>query len=307
MRLSLIFNPKAGTAEQIAQFLLRLPSQHRCELRPTAGSGDARRLAAEAVAEGIDRILVAGGDGTVSEVINGIAPHFTEVELAILPLGTGNDLARVLGLAADPFALACEVACGERTAEIDVIEIAGPEPRYCVNVANGGIGGVVAADVKSATKRNWGVMAYWVTAMAGIGDLQRYRTRIDLDDDRFDGHTLGVVVSNGRYVGGGFPVAPRAVLDDGQLDITVIPTLPMLELMSAGINLTLTRDQLDDHLQYYRSRHIEFRSEPAMPFSIDGEPNRNLGCDGRVVFSVLPRALRIAVGNHPPGLSAVRP
>jgi len=305
MRIALIFNPSSGTAERIAQFLVRLPAGLRCDLHPTGGTGDAGRLAAAARDEGAERIIVAGGDGTLGEVIAGIAPSFDEVELAILPLGTGNDLARALGLAPDRIEHACSVALSDRLAAIDLIRISGSQTGYCVNAANGGAGGIVAADVNSAAKRSWGAMAYWMTAMSGIGDLQHYQVSLELDDDRFVDSVLGVAASNGRFVGGGFPVAPRALLDDGMMDVTVIPALPMLELMAAGINLTLTRDQLDDHLRYYRTSRLELRSSPEMPFSIDGEPKRNLTTDDCVIFEVQARALRIAVGDTPLGLTAI--
>lgn len=306
MRVCLIYNPRAGAAEQIARFLSGFGGDHRCELRPTSGAGDAQRFAAEAVQDRFDRIVVAGGDGTVSRVVAGLAPHFAEIELAILPLGTGNDFSRALDLAPDRFERACALAFSPRTAAVDLIRIDGRQTSYCVNVANGGIGGHVAADLKPAAKRSWGVMAYWMTTMSEIGDLQTYQVKLTLDDDKIDVATIGVAISNGRYVGGGFPIAPRAWLNDGKLDVTVIPVLPMLDLMAAGINLTVARDQLDDHLTYYRTRRLELQTHPEMPFSIDGEQNRTLCVDQhRVVFEVLPAALRVVTGDKPLGLTSV--
>lgn len=298
MRACLIFNPSAGTADRIKDFLLQLTGDHRCELRPTTTHGDARRMAHEAVTEGFERIIVAGGDGTIGQVINGIAPDFSAVELAFLPFGTGNDLARSLGLTPDRMDLACRGAFGTRLEPIDVIRISGEETSYCINVANGGFGGRVAVDVQPADKKRWGPMAYWTTSLSRIVDLREFEVTLTLDGRRLEVSTFGVAVANGRFVGGGFPIAPRALLNDGFLDVTTIPVLPTLELMAAGLNLTLGREQSDDRLRTHRVRCLQFQAAPEMPFSVDGEPTRRFDA----TFDVLPKALQVVVGEQPPGL-----
>lgn len=298
MRICLIFNPRAGTAERIKDFLLQLTGDQRCELRPTTASGDARRIAREAVTEGFDRIAVAGGDGTVGQVINGIAPHFSEIELAILPFGTGNDLARPLDLLADHMDLACACAYGARIEKIDVIRISAEKISYCINVANGGLGGRVAVDVDPADKKRWGPMAYWMTSVSQLVDLDCFDVELTLDDDQIQCSTYGVAIANGQFVGGGFPIAPMALLNDGFLDITVVPVLSTLELAGAGINFMLGRNDKSDDVRTYRSRRATIRSVPEMPFSVDGEPT----CQFDATFEILPQVLNIVVGDKPTGL-----
>lgn len=302
MKTCLIFNPQAGTAARIKDFLLHLTGNQRCELRPTSLERGAAEIAREAVKEGFDRLLVAGGDGTVSQAVNGIAPDFDAVELAVLPFGTGNDLARSLGVGADVIDHACEAAFESRVEPIDVIRVdSDGTTSWCVNVAHGGLGGRVAADVQAADKQRWGSLAYWMTSVSRMIDLHEYQVHLDLDDRQIETRTVGVAIANGRYVGGGFPISPRAVLNDGLLDITTVPVLPTVELMAAGLNFTLGRDQHEDRVRHYRSRRVHLTSVPSMSFSIDGEVVRPLDA----TFEVVPRALRVVVGENPVGLQPV--
>lgn len=302
MRACLIFNPQAGTADRIKDFLLQLTGSHRCELRATSSDVSADQIARDAVDEHFDRIIVAGGDGTVSEAVNGIAPDFDAVELAVLPFGTGNDLARTLGLLPDQLGAACGHVFGSRVEAIDVMQVSDRDSTtYCINVANGGMGGRVAADVDDHDKHWWGPMAYWMTSVSRLADLDPFQVDVDYDDHSLSMETLGLAVANGRFVGGGFPIAPRALLNDGLLDLTVLPVLPMFELMNAGLNFTLGRDHRDDRVEHFTARRVKVRSNPAMPFSIDGESSSHHD----VTFEVLPSALRVVVGDEAAGLTPV--
>ena len=303
MKTCILFNPRAGAANHTEVALRSLTQDFSCELWPTCPSEDARVLARRAVEERFDRIVVAGGDGTLGQVVNGIAPDFA-VELAVLPLGTGNDFARTLMLAPEDLPQACRVAFSDATVAIDVIRIcsASTEDTYCLNVANGGFGGRVAQDVQSIDKSRWGPLAYWMTSVTHLSKLTEYRVRMALDDREWTLQTFGVAVANGRYVGGGFPLAPRAYLNDGLLDVTTIPVLPMLELMAAGVNFTLGIEQGDKRIRTYRARSVTVTADPEMPFSIDGEPMTPLTAK----FDVLPGRLTIAAGQHPAALARTK-
>ena len=108
----------------------------------------------------------------------------------------------------------------------------------------------------------------------------------------------GVAVANGRFVGGGFPIAPYALLNNGFMDVTTVPVLPTIELMAAGMNFLLTRDHRNDRVRTYRVKRLHLVSEPPMPFSVDGEPIRPFDA----TFEVMPAALRIVTGVAPPAL-----
>jgi len=293
MRLCLIFNKQAGSAELIKNFLFHLGPDDRCEVRATSAEMSAAKIARAAAEEGFNRIVAAGGDGTISQVINGIAPHFDAVELAILPLGTGNDFARVLGLDPENPDRSCIRALSKHTEPVDLIQISsGEDTSYCVNVANGGMAGRIAQDIKPEDKKRWGPMAYWVTSISRLIDLQPFRVTLELDGSAQQKETLCIAVANGRYVGGGFPIAPYAMINDGFLDITVIPVLPLFELMAAGLNFTLAREQREDRIRHYKAKKVRLISDPYMPFSVDGELAQRIDS----TFEVVPSALRVVVG-----------
>ncbi len=300
MRSVLIFNPRAGTAHRIKDFLLHLTAGARCELRPTGRPDDVSKIAREAVDEGFDRLIVAGGDGTIGQAVQGIAPDFDRIELAVLPFGTGNDLARSLGFTPDQMEDAYEAAFAGRTEPIDLIKITEVDAvQYCINVANGGFGGRVAMDIQSVDKSRWGPMAYWITSASRLIDLQQYDVRLEVDGAVKRFPALGVAIANGRYVGGGFPIAPKALLNDGLMDVTVIPVLPTFELMAAGLNFTLNPDAPGSRISTFQARKVRLDATPELPFSVDGEPIRHL----TATCEVLPAQLRVVIADSAPALS----
>lgn len=299
MRVAVVFNAQAGTAGRIKDVLAKLSRQFEYELWATTGSGDATRLGRLAAERAIDRIVVAGGDGTVGQVVNGLAPRFDACELAILPLGTGNDLARSLGLSPDQLGHAAEWAFERPATRIDLIRVEyNGELSYVVNAATGGFGGKVAADVQTADKQRWGAFAYWMTAISHLTRLEEHQVTLTLDNESLSQKTYGIAIANGRFVGGGFPIAPSALLNDGRLDVTVIPVLPTLELLAAGLSFSLNPTLAEGRVRGYQARRVAIHAEPDVPFSLDGEPHRTMDA----CFEVLPGVLPIVSGPNPVAL-----
>jgi YegS/Rv2252/BmrU family lipid kinase len=225
-----------------------------------------------------------------------LAPDFGRIEIAVAPLGTGNDLARALSIDAGDIAAALEHAFEGQARPMDVIQVDDDHGRsHFINAASGGIAGKVAAEVDAEDKQMLGPMAYWMTAVSELADPQPYHVELDLDDGRRETlDVYGLYLANGRYVGGGFTVAPGALLDDGLLDLTAIPALSMLELMGVGMRIALGGQTDDKRLPRFRSSRVHLRSEPDMHFSVDGEPARAIEAS----LEVLPGALRIVAGPN---------
>lgn len=300
-RTSLIFNARAGSAARFTEKLQRFLKQTGCEFHATTGPGDSRQYARAAVEAGVQRIIVAGGDGTINQVINGLAPDFAQVELGIVPLGTGNDLARSLGLPADSPQSALSLAVNSGTQPIDLVRLTDGSTSYLINVATGGFGGKVAADLNDSDKCRWGALAYWITAVRELADIHELQIEVALDGQSRRWRVYGVAVANGRYVGGGFPIAPRALLNDGLLDVTVMPVLPAMELLAAGLDYMLGVAGETNRVPTFRARRVSITATPAIPFSIDGEPVQEL----TATFEVLPGVLRVVTGEIPRGLAQV--
>lgn len=301
MRICVITNAKSSSGGRIEEVLNRFKNEPGCVVRTTTAPGDASRLAREAVEQRFSRVVVAGGDGTVSQVVNGIAPDFDRIEVALVPLGTGNDLARSLGIPTNDLGAACELALRGATRRIDVIRLSddGAGPSYCINAASGGFGGEVATDIRPADKARWGAFAYWLTAAAKLIEVHEFQVELSLDEVSLELELYGLGVANGRYLGGGFPIAPRALLDDGLIDVTTIPVLPRMELLAAGLNFILDRHHQDDRVRTYQSRRVSLRTTPHMPFSVDGEPMRAIQTN----LEIIPRVLPIVAGRQAVGLS----
>jgi diacylglycerol kinase (ATP) len=292
-KICLIYNAHAGGEADVQMALHRYAGQLSGEICPAEGPGETRRLARDAVQRGVDRLVIAGGDGTINTVINAIAPRFAETELALLPLGTGNDLARSLGLPVDDLEESARIAFQGTAIPLDLGRVTGGGESYFVNAASGGVGGTVASDIAAAEKIRWGALAYWRTAITKLTQLSEYEVKLSLDDRTLELPLYGLVVANGRFVGGGFEIAPRARLNDGQLDVTTIPVLPASELLVAGLNFGLQRFDQATAIKFYRARRIEITSQPAIPFSVDGEPMRTYNA----TFEVIPGAIRMVAGE----------
>ncbi len=285
----IVYNARAGAGEAWEELVRQLAGLRNLTLFPVDRPGAARELTRQALAQGYERVIAAGGDGTVSQVVNGLGPHFDRAELGIVPLGTGNDLARTLGIPLDDPEAALEIALANRVTAIDVMHVSGTSPEYCVNAATGGIGAKVAADVEAHDKVRWGAFAYWLTAVTKLIEMPEYHVQLELDDLTHNLDVYGIVIANGIFVGGGFPIAPNASIQDGLLDVTIIPILPTLELLAAGLNFTFGRHYAD-RVASFRSRRVHITTTPEMHFSVDGEPTRTLD----TTFEALPSALRVA-------------
>lgn len=293
MKACVILNPNAGSADESDALHDAIRVTTGMELWTCQEAGHATRFAAEAVAEGYGLVIAAGGDGTINEVVRGLAADFGAAALGVIPLGTGNDLARTLALPEAPLAALQVALHGERRA-LDVIRVESDGgTAYALNVCAGGFTGEIDEVMTDELKGTWGPLAYLIGAAKALPDLEGYETRIAWDDGPFEVvDALNVVVANGRTAGGGKPAAPRANPEDGLLDVVVIKncTGPELAALAAA---ALAGDYLDsEHVIYERVHSVRVESSPGMWFNVDGE----LLTEKPVRFEALPQVLRVAVG-----------
>lgn len=290
----LILNAHVEAIHPIRERLMTLLKDSPCELRVTHSAEQAGEWAREAQRRGRGRLIVGGGDGTIHHVVNALEPPIAELELAVLPLGTGNDFARSLSLPLDDLAQAVDLALHGQATPIDLIRMTADQTTYLVNAASGGWGGRVAAGVATLEKSRWGPFAYWMTAVGELMEMRPFDVQLEIDSQVQTASVYAVFVTNGRFVGGGFPIAPAARLDDGWLDITLVPVLPTLQMLAAGLNFMLWQPWNDPSygLRCERGRRVRIVTEPEMQFSLDGEPTRRV----ELTFEVVPQAMRCVVG-----------
>jgi len=300
MRTCLIVNSKSGGWGVWQHKLQQLAAQAAVPVLQGDRDRPLTQLLADARLDGYQRIVVAGGDGTLSRVVRHTIDYLDDIELALLPTGTGNDLARSLGLFGESLEDVWQWAVSEPTVPIDLVKVSNGETHYIINAATGGFGGVVSTDVTSEDKRRWGAIAYWMTAFSKLVALEEFDVHLELDSRTVALRTYGLAIANGRYVGGGFPVAPTATLNDGLLDVTTVPVLPPMELLAAGLDFSLGRHHQTERVRTYRSSRVHVHATPVLPYSLDGEPTRSIDA----TFEVIPNAIQIVCGPQPAALQA---
>jgi diacylglycerol kinase (ATP) len=296
MKTRIIVNPNAGNAgdaEQLAGALCREPGT---EVLFTEREGDGEALAREALEEGAELIVAAGGDGTLNEVLNGLAGDFGAARLGLIPLGTGNDFARSINVPAELDAALALLKAG-RTQRIDVAKASFQDGcRHFLNMSAGGFSGVVSEKADEAKDR-WGPLAYMRGALDAFPELTAFEVALTLSGaETLRIGTYNIVISNGRFVAAGIPVAPQARLDDGLLDVMIAPatTIPKLALLVPQVLLGRHLDS--DLLLFRKATSIEILSDPPMAFNVDGE----ILSEEPALFEVLPRALEMIVGPDEP-------
>lgn len=293
MRACVIFNP-AAKGDKARRFLNHLDDvASQCVVMPTTCAGDARRLACQAVGEGFDTVIAAGGDGTVNEVLNGITDSpggFDQARLAVLPLGTVNVFARELGipLRADR---AWKVIVANRETLIDLpradfFHRGEGVRRYFAQLAGAGLDALAVEKVNWALKKRVGPLAY---VWAGLQALHSEPSRMTIrTGDRTITGGL-VLVGNGGFYGGSYRVFPEADLRDGQLEVRVFPKVDWLTLARCGPQVLMLGTLPESRAISMRGERVEVTSEDRTPVELDGELAGVLP----VTFSVEPGRLRV--------------
>lgn len=294
MKTCVIVNPNAGSSEQFAQLREALGRRDDTVCWESAEAGHAAELAARAVEDGYECIAAAGGDGTINEVVNGLLGAGGEAVLGVIPLGTGNDLARLLGLSDDPRDALAVLRAGEVKA-LDAFQVrAGDRLVYGINAAAGGFSGQVDEVLTAELKASWGPLAYLIGAASILPDLRNYETFIAYDDGPSEAvDALNIIIANGRTVAGGRRVSPLSNPQDGLLDVVIVRTGSVVELGEVAARLMTGNYLNSPQVLHRRARKVSVASRPGMWFNVDGE----LLAKEPLTFEVLPGALRVAVGN----------
>ena len=293
MKPYIIVNPIAGAIVNPDGLLKQLRRLDPRKLSLTKRAGEAETLARAAFRAGCDYIIAAGGDGTLNEVINGIAsPHpIRGIRMGIVPLGTANDFARSMKLPTH-VENNIDILRAKQTVLVDLVRVTGKRTRYFINVSAGGFSGAVDEKLTPQIKSTWGPLAYLRSAAAALPKLRAYRATVIFDDvERWEGELYNIVIANGQFVAGGLPIAPDASVRDGLLDVLLVPKRPAREMALLTAQMLLGKHLSSDVIPFRRTRKISVKSRPRIWFNVDGEP---FG-DDPAVFQILPRALEFVI------------
>ena len=275
--MRIVLHGKAAANPQLRNAVQALRKEgHAVEVRVTWEAGDAARLTLEAIAEArsgkVARIIAGGGDGTINEVFatayeSGLPGGCS---LGVLALGTANDFANSTGVPIGDIAAALKLAATASPRPIDVGLVDG---KPFVNLVSGGFGSRVTVETDPKLKQRLGGFAYAITGLSHFAELSANQGKFRAEGFSWKGHFLAVAIGNGRQAGGGIVLCPKALLDDGLLDLTILPELDhaaridafshLLHEGAAGIRAELITAQ---------SSWIEYESDTGLNINLDGEP-----------------------------------
>ncbi len=293
MRACVIFNPTAR-GEKASRFRRHLDQiGGECALKLTSGPGNARHLAAEAVSEGFEAVVAAGGDGTLNEVANGVGDvpdGFERTRLGLLPLGTMNVVARELKI---PWSLtrAWEAIRRGRETRLDlpcVVHGVKGERRYFTQLAGAGLDARAIELVRWPLKRKIGALAYVV---AGVEAICEQQPDIVAEADGVATDAQLVLIGNGRLYGGPFRIFPNADPRDGLLDVAIFPRMGWVPLVRYGLPVLMRFALPAGGLRVVRAKSLRLSSSGTTPVQLDGEGVGQLPA----TFSVEHRRLRFIV------------
>jgi len=274
LKLLLIFNPNAFSG-RATRLLSRVQAdlQKFCQLtvKLTDHSGHGCELVADTPLTDFDGVIAAGGDGTLFEVLNGLYQHerSERVPLGVIPIGTGNAFARDLGLMPGDWHQAIEIISSGVTRPMDVGQVVLSDRIYhFLNII--GMGFPVDAMRTAAKLKKIGSSAYTIAVILELLRLRSYPLELQLDGKQIQQDNIFVEISNTRYTGTSFLMAPEAELDDGFLDVTLLRKTPRLRLFQLFPSI-------------YKGRHVEFEeisTFKAREIRISAPENARLVPDG---------------------------
>jgi YegS/Rv2252/BmrU family lipid kinase len=290
-RAIVLLNRRAGRGDEaLTGALRRLEAHFRVEA--VRHSRSPRRLAdaVRGLARRDDVAIVGGGDGTVNAVVPAVRER--GAVLGVLPLGTANDLARTLGLPGDPLG-AAELLAREHEHEID---LGRANDVFYLNVASLGLAVDVARRLEGGRKRRLGALAYPLAAFDALRATRDFGVRVDGPGGRvLEERSIWLAVGNGRFYGGGTPIAEDAAIDDGHLDLRSLRPQPLRRLLPLALAIRRGTAHRHEGVDAITGTWLRVETSRRLRVGADGE----LQTHTPVTFEVCPKALRVLTGERP--------
>jgi lipid kinase YegS len=294
--LLLILNGKHAAKDEVREAVAHIREfGYLLDVRVTWEQGDAARYADESCRNDFDVVIAGGGDGTVNEVVNGIFRNklTPRIGMAVLPLGTANDFASSCGIPNNPYHALKLAATGDLTA----IDVARANDQFFINVASGGFGAEVTATTPNQLKSKLGAAAYLLKGFAMFLQMSSRRSSIRTANGVKEESIVLGAVGNGQQAGGGFRVTPRALLNDGLLDVMLLREFntadlnTVLEVMSELRNPDSPGNQYVFYMQV-PWLEVERKDDQLRHLNLDGEPALT---NQRMRFEILHQPLRFVL------------
>lgn len=287
-RAMLILNPSSGKEEALQHkdkvLEVLTSSGYSTTIKQTEKEKDATIFAEEACSEKYDTVISMGGDGTLNEIITGLAEKPHQPVLGIVPLGTVNDFARALSVPMDPEE-AIEMI---RTADTRNVDIGKINEKYFLNII--ALGGIAEATfgVSVEQKTKLGPLAYMIEGFKTIKEKEPFKITIRHDEGEWNGEALLVLVALTNSVGGFEKLAPQAEVNDGKLHCFIIKDVPLIKLVSIATALLKGTLKEDENVEYITTSAIEVASDTDLIANVDGDEGDHVPMKIQVLKSHLP-------------------
>lgn len=276
MRARLIYNPTSGHETMLRNVgeilnILEQAGYEASAFQTTAEKMSAAKEAQRAAKEGFDLIVAAGGDGTINEVVNGIAPLKHRPKMGIIPAGTTNDYARALRIPRENPIDAAKVILKGQTVKMDIGQA---NDKYFMNIAGGGFLTELTYDVPSDFKSVLGYLAYVVKGAEMLPRIKPVDLHIQFDDGEYDGQASMFLLGLTNSIGGFEQIAPDASLDDGNFALIVVKSSNPVEVIKLmGMVLNGGRHVNDPNIIYTKTRKVvaKVKHGQQMKINLDGE------------------------------------
>jgi len=301
-----IVNPNAGNGKGKKDWNTISSLMKKAELpfavKFTERKGQAIDFTREGISDGFRKIISVGGDGTLNEVVNGVFLNVicstTDISLALIPVGTGNDWGRMFGIPLD-YEKAIKIISDNKqmlhdTGMISFYNGTEKKSRYFINIAGLGFESVVVKRTNDQKdKGRGGKLIYFYNLLMSLISYKNTKAEVEIDGKKIDANVFSINVGNGRYCGGGMRQTPNALPNDGLLDLTIINDMGKFEIIR---NLKMLYD--GSILSYpkidgYKCKNIKVTSDSIIYTEADGE---SLG-HTPVEFSIVPASLNIVYGT----------
>lgn len=263
----LILHGKQAQNEEVrAAVLAQRAAGWELAVRLTWEGGDAARVVDEALAAGYTTLIAGGGDGTLRDVAEALVLSGVDASLALMPLGTANDFCRAADIPLSPLEALALLDVPPRS--VDLGEVNG---QLFLNMATGGFGSKVTANTSEELKRVLGGAAYLFTGLSRFSEVHASFGRFSGPDFAWEGEFLAVGIGNGRQAGGGHALCPQAVIDDGMLDVCIVPAPQdvgeTLTTLLSGSVLGIESVSISARLPW-----LEIEAAEGLDINLDGEP-----------------------------------
>ena len=286
----MILNSEAAVDDELRQLVADLRvGGYNVDVRVSWEKGHTAKFSDEAIEAEVDAVVGCGGDGTLHDIVNTVMTGKERPMVAGLPYGTGNDFLRGLGI--DLTCAPQEFGVWLETAPT-AIDVGRCGERYFLNMATAGVGAEVTAQVSRDFKDVAGSFAYFVSGIPAAFDLPVQQTKIRAPDFDWQGKMAFLFVGNGQYSGGGWRLCPAARIDDGLLDVVIVPEMPLREMARCGRDMVKAESTGDfGPLIYRQVSKLDVEFDDDVPLNLDGEP-----VEGReFTFSAVEKAIRFLV------------